>query len=430
MFLLKDVEYLQIQIDYTKLKDNKVICADAKSFFATVEIVSRGLDPMKSMLAVVGDLSRRGSVVLASSHALKERYHIKTGSRLFEIPNDRNIHIVQARMGLYIDQSMKILEIVNRYAPLEAIQPYSIDELFFTTLGTESLFGSTYDVAMALKRTVYRELGLLMAVGIGPNKFLAKVVLDNIGKKTGIAEISYSEIKKKLWPLNIIDVWGIGTRMQKRLNNIGIYKLGDIAKAPLANLKRQFGIMGEQLYMHAWGVDLSPVFVDPLAEIRKGVGSGITLMRDYSKQEARTVIIELTDHLTAKLRRYKVAAYTVSLSLRYSHDTQLRSYHKAHTMYAANNLTSPFLDVLKKLLEQGTDAPIRHIGISFTNLVDESAIQIDLFDRDQHMKLLRLSKTIDKITSQYGSNAIYRALSITDSGTWLDRGHKIGGHYE
>lgn len=132
---------------------------------------------MKNMLAVVGDLSRRGSVVLASSHALKERYQIKTGSRLFEIPNDRNIRIVQARMGLYIDQSMKILEIVNRFAPIEAIQPYSIDELFVTALGTERLFGSTQDVAMSLKRTVYRELGLLLAVGIGPNKFLAKVVL-------------------------------------------------------------------------------------------------------------------------------------------------------------------------------------------------------------------------------------------------------------
>ncbi|WP_411347019.1 hypothetical protein [Paenibacillus sp. WLX2291] len=170
---------MQIQIDYTKLKDNKVICADAKSFFATVEIFSRGLDPMKSMLAVVGDLSRRGSVVLASSHALKERYHIKTGSRLYEIPDDRRIHIVPARMSLYIDQSMQILEIINRFAPIEAIQPYSIDEVFFTTLGMERIFGSTYDVAMSLKRSVYRELGLLLGVGIGPNKFLAKVVLDN-----------------------------------------------------------------------------------------------------------------------------------------------------------------------------------------------------------------------------------------------------------
>lgn len=421
---------LQIQIDYAKLPDNKVICADAKSFFATVEIVSRGLDPMKSMLAVVGDLSRRGSVVLASSHALKERYQIKTGSRLFEIPNDHNIHVVQARMGLYIDQSMRILEIVNRYAPTEAIQSYSIDEVFFTTLGTERLFGTTHDIGMSLKRAVYRELGLLLAIGIGPNKFLAKVVLDNFGKKTGISEITYSQIQRILWPLNIIDVWGIGTRMQKRLNSIGIYRLGDIAKAPLPNLKRQFGVMGEQLYMHAWGVDLSPVFVDPLADFSKRIGSGITLMRDYSKQEARTVIIELTDHLTAKLRRYKVAAYTVTLSLRYSHNVSLRSCHKAHTMYAANNLTSPFLDVLEKLLEKGTDAPIRHIGISFTNLVDESAIQLDLFDRERHMQQLRLSRTVDYITQKYGSNAIYRALSITAAGTWLDRGHKIGGHYE
>ncbi|WP_411347018.1 DNA polymerase thumb domain-containing protein [Paenibacillus sp. WLX2291] len=233
-----------------------------------------------------------------------------------------------------------------------------------------------------------------------------------------------------IWPLNIIDVWGIGSRMQKRLNGMGIYKLGDIAKTRLSHLKRHFGIMGEQLYMHAWGVDLSPVFVDPLAEVRKGIGSGITLMSDYNKQDARTVIIELTDHLTAKLRRYKVAAYTVSLSLRYSHVTPLKSYHKAHTLYAANNLTSPFVGVLEQLLEQATDAPIRHIGISFTNLVDESAIQIDLFDREQHMKLLRLSKTIDYITHRYGSNAIYRAVSNTSAGTWLDRGHKIGGHYE
>jgi len=152
-----------MHVDYSKLADNKVICADAKAFYASVEAVERGLDPLKAMIAVVGDLSRRGSVVLAASPALKDRYWIKTGSRLYEIPDDSRIHVVPARMGLYLDRSMQILEIVHRYAPAEAIQPYSIDELFFTTLHSERLFGPIYDVAMSLKRSVYRELGLLIA---------------------------------------------------------------------------------------------------------------------------------------------------------------------------------------------------------------------------------------------------------------------------
>ncbi|ARR10626.1 DNA polymerase V (plasmid) [Paenibacillus bovis] len=397
---------------------------------SSVEAVERGLNPLKDMIAVVGDLSRRGSVVLAASPAIKDRYGIKTGSRLYEIPDDPRIYVVPARMALYIERSMQILNIVHRFVPAEAIQPYSIDELFFTTLHSERLFGSIHDVAMSLKRTVYKELGLLLAVGIGPNKFLAKVILDNYAKKTGLAAVTYADIPAVLWPLPIQDVWGIGRRMQLNLNRLGIYRLGDLAKAPLSLLRSRYGVIGEQLYYHAWGVDLSPVIVDPYAEARKGFSTGVTLMRDYNKLDALIVIYELTDQITAKLRRYRLAAFTVSLSIRYSNKEPMPGYHKSRTLYAASCLSVPFLEVLQQLLHASNDGLIRHISISVSNLVEESAVQLDLFDSAYHEKLRRLSRTTDAIQQRHGSAAILRAISLTDAGIALNKSHKIGGHYE
>ncbi len=426
-----------MQIDYTKLPDYKILCVDLKSFYASVEAVELGLDPLHDMIAVVGDVTRRGGVVLAASPALKQRYQIQTGSRLYQIPtDDRRIHIAKARMGLYLEKSMQITHIYHRFAPLEAIQVYSIDEAWINVTGTENLFAqngvpaTARDIAMMIKRAIYKELGLLAAVGIGPNKFLAKVVLDNYAKKTGLAAIHYPQIKQHLWPLPVQDIWGIGRRMQLNLNRMAIFTLGDIAKAPLRILSKRFGIIGEQMYYHAWGIDHSPVIVDPLAEARKGFSHGITLVRDYYQDEAAVVIYELTDMLARKLRQARAAAFTVSLSLRFSKREDTPSFSKSTSLYSATNLSKTLYLACMELLSHSTDAPIRHISVGVTNMVHQDAIQVDLFDGIYHQKLYRLGLATDQIINDHGMSAIMRAASLTSAGTWLDRALKLGGHYE
>ncbi|MEW4370080.1 DinB/UmuC family translesion DNA polymerase [Paenibacillus kandeliae] len=426
-----------MQIDYSKLPHYKILCVDLKSFYASVEAVEMGLDPLHDMVAVVGDITRRGGVVLAASPALKERYGIQTGSRLYQIPPDDRIHIAKARMGLYLEKSMQVTHIYHRFAPLEAIQIYSIDEAWINVTGAENLFGqqgipaTARDIAMMIKRAIYKELGLLAAVGIGPNKFLAKVVLDNYAKKTGLAAIHYPQIKTYLWPLPVQQIWGIGRRMQLHLNRMAIFTLGDIAKAPLRILSKRFGVIGEQLYYHAWGIDHSPVIVDPLAEARKGFSHGITLMRDYRHEEAAVVIYELTDMLARKLRQVHAAAFTISLSLRFSRRHDVPSFSKSTSLYSATNLSQPlYLACMELLLQDQTCAPIRHISVSVSHMVHQDAIQVDLFDGLHHNKLYQLGLTTDRIINEYGMRAIMRAVSLTQAGTWMDRSFKLGGHDE
>src|SRR5699024_4770587 len=183
-------------MNYNFYPRNVVLCIDMLSFYASIEAVRLGLDPMKVMLAVVGDTSRSGSIVLAASPTLKKKHGISNVSRFYELPDDPDIYIVEANMADYLHTSLKITKLLN--------------------------------------------------------KFLAKVVMDLHAKKVsnGIAECRYEDVETMLWPFPVKKIWGIGSRMERNLYRMGITTLGQIAEYPLTSLKKRFGIMGEQLYWH------------------------------------------------------------------------------------------------------------------------------------------------------------------------------------
>ncbi|MFB5269331.1 DNA polymerase V [Paenibacillus enshidis] len=418
-------------VDYSRLPRHQVLCIDMKSFYASVEAVNRKLDPLTALIAVVGAKDRPGSVVLAASPALKKEFGIRTGNRLYEIPPDPRIHIINARMGLYLDTSMAITQLLNEFAPVEAIHTYSVDEAWIVTDGLEKLYGNAHQVALKIQERIRIQLGLPSAIGIGPNKLLAKLVLDNYAKKSGIAECRYEDVARMLWPLPVEDIWGIGYRMKRNLNMLGIYVLGDLANYSLPRLKMKFGVMGEQIYYHAWGVDLSPVFVDPAEEIRKGFSNGITLMRDYSAHEIPTVIYELTDHIASRMREIHAAGRTVSLSLGYSKHEGLRGFSRSRTLPEATNISKRLYDACMALVGQANImGKIRTIHVGVSNLVNDDAIQLDLFSGPADEKLRQLGSAIDSIQARFGGAAVFRACSLTDAGTFLNRTQKIGGHYQ
>lgn len=283
-------------MDYSQLPRNDVLCIDMRSFYASVEARKRGLDPMKVMLAVVGDTDREGSVVLATTPMLKEKYNLPNISRFFDIPkDDPDIIIAPARMQDYLKVSIGITKLLYTFAPKEAIHPYSIDEVWITVNGLEHLFGSPFEIASKIKHAVYERFGILSSIGIGDNKFLAKVIMDLQAKAKGIAECRYEDVKLKLWPTPIGRIWGIGNRLEKRLYRLGITNLKDLALTQKHILKKHFGIIGEQLYWHAWGVDLSPVFGNFIEHNQKGFGHGITLLRDYTQEEITACILDLCE---------------------------------------------------------------------------------------------------------------------------------------
>lgn len=416
-------------MDYSSYPRHDVLCIDMRSFYASVEAVRLGVDPLKTMLAVVGDISRPGSIVLAASPALKKNYGIKNVSRYFELPKDPNIYIVQANMADYLHTSLKITRLLNDFAPKEAIHPYSIDEIWVTTDGLEKLFGKRTDIAAHIQQAIFNSFGIMSTIGIGDNKFLAKVVMDLHAKQAenGIAECTYEDVADKLWPFEVAKIWGVGSRMKRHLHRLGIITFGQIAQHPLPALKKHFGIMGEQLYWHAWGIDLSPVFGDFIKNTQKSYGHGIALLRDYTREETSVCMLELCEEACRRARRDKKVGRTVHLAIGYADETA--GFSRSKSFLSPTNITMEMFTLCQELFDtfyNGTSM-IRHVSVSLTNLSEDANTQLDLFfERPQEKDI---GYAMDQIRSQFGSTAILRASSFTDAGTTLERSKKIGGHW-
>ncbi|RRJ54774.1 nucleotidyltransferase [Paenibacillus oralis] len=424
-----------MKFDIAKFPRHDIFCIDFKSYYASVECVIRGLDPLNAYLVVVGDLSRRGSVVLAASPRMKKEYGIKTGSRHYEIPQLPHIHVVEARMQTYLDYSMQVPRIINRYGPVECISIYSVDELFYV-YDSHNLFGDKWTVAKSIQDSIKFELGLPIAIGMGQNYFQAKSCLDCIAKNSVesnyIAEVTYETFPTKMWHFPIRDCWGVGRRMDRNLNRLGIYTIGDLANANIAKMRSRFGVIGEQLVLHARGIDFTDPYYRPElkhhAIIQKGHGSGITLLRNYYAAEVITALLDQVDEVARRARAVKTAGRTISLAIGYSDDVGGGGFSKSRTIASPTNLTQKIFAVCKELYYENADIgrPVRNIHVSLTNLTNDDIVQLDLFEDDT--KDRKLASTIDDIRKRFGIGSVFWARSLTDGGTVLDRSKKIGGH--
>lgn len=415
-------------MDYSAYPRNDVLCIDMRSFYASVEAVKLGLDPMKTMLAVVGDPNRSGSIVLAASPELKRKHGISNVSRFFELPDDPDIHIVPAHMADYLRVSMEITRLINQYVPKEAIHQYSVDEVWVTVNGLQKLFGGRWEVARKIKTDIFDSFGITSSVGIGDNKFLAKVVMDLHAKKAGIAECKYEDVEKKLWPFPVEEIWGIGSRMKRNLNRMGIVTLGQLARFDLEQLKKRFGVMGEQLYWHAWGIDLSPVYGDFTKIEQKGFGHGISLLRDYTKEEVSVCILDLCEEVCRRARTANQVGKTIHLGIGYGKETG-GGFSRSRSVSIPTNVTMDMYEVCMQLFHEFYDGKsnIRRVYVTLDNLFEKGETQLSLFE--DRSKKTDIGYVMDAIRAKHGSTAILRATSYTDAGITLDRSKKIGGHF-
>ena len=219
------------------LPNKKIACLDMRSFYASCAAAMEGLDVMEVPIAIIGDLKRKGGVVLAASPPLKKKFGITTGMRLYEIPDDPSIRLIEPKMQFYIDVSMELTKLLNRYVPKEAIHVYSIDESFVDFTGTEKLWGPLENLIFRVQDELYRQFELRSACGLGPNMLLSKLALDLEAKKTGIAHWAYEDVPEKLWPVAPLHkMWGIGKRVERTLEDMGIYSVGDIAHLSLIHI--------------------------------------------------------------------------------------------------------------------------------------------------------------------------------------------------
>jgi len=416
-------------VDYSTLPQNKILCIDIKSFYASCSAVMYGLDPLNCYLAVVGEKQRQGSIVLAASPRLKKEFGIKTGSRLFEIPKDPKIHIVEPKMAIYLRVATEIARVFNRYVPKEAIHVYSVDESFLKADGALHLWGDVQTIARKIKDDLEREFQLPSAIGIGPNMLLAKLCLDLDAKNSGMAEWTYEDVKTKLWKVSPLrEMWGIGRRVEKTLNSMGIFSVGQLARYDLAALEKKFGIMGNQLYYHAWGVDLSDLGA-PIIEGQISFGKSQILLRDYKEEvEIKRVILEMCEEVANRARTHRKAGRTISLGISYSRDEFGGGFHRSRTVKQPTNITMDLYRVCLELFhEHYSGRTVRQISISLGNIVNDSELQLDLFDTSAYGRR-KLGYVVDSVRRRYGPGSLLRAVSYASGGTAKHRATLVGGH--
>lgn len=414
---------------YEGLENRKIICIDMRSFFASCAAADAGLDVMTTPIAVIGNLEQKGSIVLAASPRMKKEFGVKTGTRLFEIPDHPSIQLIEPKMEFFVRVSVEIVRYLNQFVPNEAIHVYSVDECFADLGGTEKLWGPVENTIKRIQDGMYSQFQLPCAVGMGPNMLMAKLALDLDAKKTGFAKWTYEDVPKKLWPVSPLNkLWGIGSRLEKTLNSMGIFTVGQLAHTSLEILESKFGVMGNQLYYHAWGVDLSELGA-PLVEGQISYGKGQILFRDYrTKKEVMAVVLEMCEDVARRAREANMAGRTIHLAVGYSKDAFGGGFNRSRSIDESTNATMKIYKVCEQIFDDFYDhRPVRRLSISLTNLEPEHSMQLSLFEEDK-WKIRKLGKTMDDLRSKYGSTAILRAVSYTEAGTARKRAGLLGGH--
>lgn len=421
-------------MDYSKEPRRDILCIDVKSFFASVEAVERKEHPLKARVAVVSKPDNNGGLVLASSPLVKKLYGIKTGTRVYEIPKNARIDIVEPRMALYLEKNLEIIDIFKRFVADEDLHVYSIDESFLDVTRSHRLFGSTKDIARQIQASVWKELNLVVTVGIGDNPLLAKLALDHAAKHDQahnfIAAWHYEDVQETVWKIAPLrDFWGIGSRTEQHLNRLGIHSIHDLAQADVSKLKKRFGVIGEQLFFHAHGIDrtrLSETFVPKGTSFSKNQ----ILNRDYTeKHEVEIVIREMAEENAMRLRRHHLSTGLVKLSIGFSRDVAEKGF--SHQLPIEQ--TDSSLKIIEGLLilfrRHYRPVPVRVVNVTFGKIEPKSALQLSLFDPAE--KLIRqedLDRTIDMIRKKYGYTALLHASSLSAGGMALYRSKLLGGH--
>ena len=416
-------------MDYSVLPHQHILCVDMKSFYASCSAVIQGLDPLNCYLAVVGDKNRQGSIVLAASPLMKSEFGIKTGNRMFEIPKDERIILEEPKMATYLRISTEITRLFHRYVPKEDIHTYSVDESFLRVDGVLSLWGSAEKIAAKIQSDIEREFQLPCAIGIGPNMLLAKLCLDLEAKKKGIATWTYKDVKTKLWPISPLSkMWGIGRRVEKTLNSMGIFTVAHLANYNLKLLEKKFGVMGNQLYHHAWGIDLSEIGA-PMMEGQISFSKSQVLLRDYKEeQEIKQVILEMCEEVARRARVHRKAGRTVSLGISYSKDEWGGGFLRSRSVKVPTNITMDLYQICLQIFQENYEGKtVRKITLALSNIEDDNCMQLTLFEPNQWKKR-ELGYAVDRIRGRFGSKSLLRAVSYTEAGTTVYRSKLVGGH--
>ncbi len=417
------------------MEERIYFCIDLKSFYASVECVERGLDPMRANLAVADPERGSGTLCLAISPSMKAM-GVKNRCRVYQIPKHINYIMAPPRMKLYIDYSADVYAVYLKYFAKEDIHVYSIDEAFLDATEYLSLYGLTArELAGRVMDEVKKATGLTAAAGIGTNLYLAKVALDITAKHVqgNIGYLDENLYQETLWDHRpLTDFWRVGAGIEKRLGHVGILTMGDLAQADEDMLYRMFGIDAELLIDHAWGRESTSMEdIKSYQPKSNSLSTSQVLLRDYTFGEGRLLVKEMVDSLCLDLASQGLAARSLTVTVGYSHEAGQEPSSGSVSMPTAVNsysMAAPYaLGVYERIAQR--DKPIRKLSVSCNGVAHEVYGQYHLFTDDAALEReRRLQQAVLEIKRRYGRNALVRGMDLLEAGTTLERNRQIGGH--
>ena len=418
------------------MEQKQYLCIDQKSFYATVECVARGLDPMTADLVVADPERSENTICLAVSAHLKKR-GVKNRCRIKEIPPYIKPIIASPRMQLYIDCSAAIYGVFLKYLAPEDIYVYSIDESFLDVTPYLKMYGMTAkELARMIIKDVRDTVGTISTCGIGTNLYLAKIALDITAKKADdfigiLDEDSYCRL---LWDHTpITDFWRISTGTATKLRNHGITTMRGITMMDEDLLYKWFGIDAELLIDHAWGRE--PTTIADIKNYKsksKSLSSTQVLMRDYKANEAEIIAKEMVDQLCLDMTAKRLVTESISLYVGYSYTQGIPGVGGTAQFARPTNLSTEVIPAIGALYRRIVNPSyvIRRIGLSCNNVLpDLGVVQLNMFeDTSKQLRDKALQETLLDIRAKYGKNSILKGISYTDAATGRERNNQIGGH--
>ncbi len=418
------------------MNGNKIyLCIDLKSFYASVECVERGWDPLTARLVVADPERSEKTICLAVSPALKQM-GVPNRCRVFQIPKEIPYKMAPPRMQLYIDYAAEIYGVYLKYIAKEDIQVYSIDEAFLDVTDYLHLYQMT---AVELGRKIMQDIldttKIPAACGVGTNLYLAKVALDIMAKHETdlIAYLDEARYREKLWKHKpLTDFWRVGRGTVERLSNMGICTMEEIAHARESLLYKAFGIDAELLIDHAWGRE--PVTIADIKAYRPkntSFSSGQVLPRDYEYEEGALVVKEMADLLCLDLVDQGLVTFHISLVIGYSNQKCFEPAKGSTTLRSATSSNRRLLSYVEQLYRRivRPGAYIRRITLTYTGVMTEDYQQFDLFSNPEETeKDVKAQRAAISIKQRYGRNAILKGMNLEESATTIERNGQIGGH--
>ncbi|MBQ4068583.1 MAG: DNA methylase [Lachnospiraceae bacterium] len=474
------------------MNNRHYIAIDLKSFYASVECVERGLDPLTTNLVVADESRTAKTICLAVSPSLK-KYGLSGRSRLFEViarcdkvkaETGKTVEFIIAppRMRLYMDYSSRIYNIYLEFVSSEDIHVYSIDEVFIDITDYLKFYSdrgkravSPRELTRRIIKEVYKKTGITATAGIGTNMYLAKIAMDIVAKHeeadsegVRIAELNELSYKELLWnhkPLT--DFWRVGRGVQKRLNDNGMYTMGDVARMSVSRigygtgedlLFKLFGVDAELLIDHAWGIE--PCTIRDIKRYKpkvNSISSGQVLSYGYSYDKGRLIVKEMIELIVLDLVDKKLVTDLVGLDIAYDRESKdyagemsLDAYGRTvpKPMHATMKLKehTSSTEIIKKAILQIFDEKvdsnllIKKVNITLGNVKNVSKtvgdyVQLDLFadilkskKEEKLIKEKRLQDAMLDIQGKYGKNAVLKGINLVEGATTIERNHQVGGH--